>query len=77
MDKESQVRKLVDSVSPRTAHQYKSYGDKYIRWLRDTGILQSEDEGEVLYRDLPLSAQLVHWFLIDTLVRNGGNETEG
>lgn len=76
MDKESQVRKLVDSVSPRTAHQYKSYGDKYIRWLRDTGILQNEDEGEVLYRDLPLSAQLVHWFLIDTLVRNGGNETE-
>lgn len=76
MDREAQVRKLVDSVSPRTAHQYKSYGDKYIRWLREAGLLQQlregeQGEGELLYRDLPLSSYLIHWFLIDTLVRSG------
>lgn len=76
MDREAQVRKLVDSVSPRTAHQYKSYGDAYIRWVRETGLLEQQGEGELLYADLPLSARLVHWFLIDTLVKGKDEEED-
>lgn len=62
------VRTLVDSLSPRTAHQYKSYNDKYIQWLREKKIIQTGVQSSVLYKDLPLSAHLVHWFLLDTLV---------
>lgn len=70
MDRETQLRKLVDSVSPRTAHQYKSYGDRFIRWLRDTGLLGKDEVGdELLYRDLPFSSHLVHWFLIETVFK--------
>ncbi|QLL32998.1 hypothetical protein HG536_0D05200 [Torulaspora globosa] len=82
MEKEAQLRKLVDSVSPRTAHQYKSYGDRYIRWLREREVLErGEVEEEVLYRDLPFSSHLVHWFLIETVVRarehGDGDEEDG
>lgn len=75
MDKESQLRKLVDSVSPRTAHQYKSYGDKFIRWLKDSGqLVEGDVSDELLYKDLPFSSHLVHWFLIETLVRANSDD---
>lgn len=77
MERETQeeLRKLVESVSPRTAHQYRSYGDRYVRWLRERGLLQAgEVAEEVLYRDLPFSSQLVHWFLVETVVRREDGE---
>lgn len=77
MDKDGQLRKLVDSLSPRTAHQYKSYCNKYIQWLKDVKIVAARDsvvvDDSLLYKDLPLSCHLVHWFLLDTLI-SGTND---
>lgn len=73
----TQVRDLVDSLSPRTAHQYKSYNAKYVQWLRGRKIIGSDAEASVLYRELPLSAHLVHWFLLDTLILESGHGQGG
>lgn len=78
MDKDAQLRKLVDSLSPRTAHQYKSYCNKYIQWLKDVKIIAQHSidastvEDSLLYKELPLSCHLVHWFLLDTLISGTG-----
>ncbi|QLQ80096.1 hypothetical protein HG537_0D00960 [Torulaspora globosa] len=78
MEREEELRKLVDSVSPRTAHQYRSYGDRFVRWLREREVLGRGDvEEEVLYRELPFSSQLVHWFLVETVVRDRDDGDEG
>lgn len=61
-----QVRSLVDSLSPRTAHQYRSYCKRYVGWLVERGLLESEPDELVHYHSLPLNNALVHWHLIET-----------
>ncbi|GAV51405.1 hypothetical protein ZYGR_0AD05880 [Zygosaccharomyces rouxii] len=66
-----EIRKLVDTLSPRTAHQYRSYCKRYVEWLVQKGIVEQELREETLdaeqYAKLPISTQLVHWHLIDTM----------
>ncbi|GAV56287.1 hypothetical protein ZYGR_0BB00640 [Zygosaccharomyces rouxii] len=66
-----EIRKLVDTLSPRTAHQYRSYCKRYVEWLVQRGIIEQELREEtfdaVQYARLPISTQLVHWHLIDTM----------
>lgn len=61
-----QLRSLVDSLSPRTAHQYRSYCKRYVGWLVERGLLESEPDELVHYHSLPLNNALVHWHLIET-----------
>ena len=35
-----QIQALVDTLAPRTAHQYKLYHSKYIQWCRDNNLLR-------------------------------------
>lgn len=66
-----EVRKLVDALSPRTAHQYRSYCKRYVEWLVQKGLIERELREEtfdtVQYAKLPISTQLVHWHIIDTM----------
>lgn len=68
---DDEIRKLVDGLSPRTAHQYRSYCKRYVEWLVHRGLIE-KDVGEekldaVEYGRLPISTQLVHWHLIETM----------
>lgn len=76
-----EIRRLVDSLSPRTSHQYRSYIKRYVEWLISKGLLETQDtasdESQTLdvirYSELPISTQLVHWHLIDTFSTGEGS----
>lgn len=71
MSPEDKFQELVDSLKPRTAHQYKTYYTKYIQWCQLNQIIPTPKENSVNsvpYKDLPISAGLIHWFLLDTLI---------
>lgn len=83
MSSEDKFQELVDSLKPRTAHQYKTYYTKYIQWCQLNQIIPTPREkssNSVPYKDLPISAGLIHWFLLDTLItddKSGRNSVEG
>ncbi|CAI4482580.1 CPA_1a_G0021560.mRNA.1.CDS.1 [Saccharomyces cerevisiae] len=71
MSSEDRFQELVDSLKPRTAHQYKTYYTKYIQWCQLNQIIPTPEDNSVNsvpYKDLPISAELIHWFLLDTLI---------
>ncbi|CCF57197.1 hypothetical protein KAFR_0C02040 [Kazachstania africana CBS 2517] len=70
-DLQSQVRKLSDTLSPRILHQYKTYYTQYIHWCQYNKVLVTANDNDPLpYKDVPVSAQLIHRFLLDTLITN-------
>ena len=71
MSPKDKFQELVDSLKPRTAHQYKTYYTKYIQWCQLNQIIptpEDDSRNSVPYKDLPISAELIHWFLLDTLI---------
>ncbi|CAI4063605.1 hypothetical protein SUVZ_07G3710 [Saccharomyces uvarum] len=71
MSSKDKFQELVDSLKPRTAHQYKTYYTKYIQWCQLNQIIPTPEDdstNSVPYKDLPISAELIHWFLLDTLI---------
>lgn len=65
MDKTTQIEQLSQSIAPRTLHQFKSFNTQYVQWCRQNKLV---DQTEIEYGTLPLSAILVHWFLLDTVI---------
>lgn len=72
---EQKVKSLVDSLSSRTAHQYKSYYSKYIKWCEDEKLITTTDKEHVLYKELPISSKLFHCFLLDVFITNSDSTT--
>lgn len=74
------VKELFDSLNVRTAHQYKSYYTKYIQWCLQNNYIQHDYDDDDdspdspdspdLYKNLPLSSQLFHSFILDTIITN-------
>ncbi|SCW02881.1 LAFE_0F16336g1_1 [Lachancea fermentati] len=63
MDAEPQIKALVETLAPRTAHQYKLYQSKYIEWCRSHGLVRSPPASGP-YADVIVTASLVHWFVL-------------
>ncbi|CAI4062539.1 Cbf2p SKDI_07G3860 [Saccharomyces kudriavzevii IFO 1802] len=77
MSSEDKFQELVDSLKPRTAHQYKTYYTKYIQWCQLNQIIPTPEKdsvNSVPYKELPISAELIHWFLLDTLITDDNSE---
>ncbi|KAL3229976.1 Centromere DNA-binding protein complex CBF3 subunit A [Nakaseomyces bracarensis] len=66
--KDNEVRKLMESIAPSTAHQIKSYYMKYVQWCEERNLIQLEEENGVRYDQLPLSPKLVHCFILEKVV---------
>lgn len=66
------VQELLESVSPRTLHQFKTYNAQYVKWCKYIGLVKQEEEQlrdeKELYMNLPLSAYFIHWFLLETFI---------
>ncbi|SCV04542.1 LAME_0H19262g1_1 [Lachancea meyersii CBS 8951] len=67
MDPELQIKALVDTLAPRTAHQYKLYHTKYLQWCRDNRLVRSP-VADHPYKDVIVTATLVHWFILSKFV---------
>ncbi|EDO15168.1 hypothetical protein Kpol_1017p2, partial [Vanderwaltozyma polyspora DSM 70294] len=70
MDVDLQVTNLMGSLSARTANQYKSYYTKYIKWCHSKGFILDTEDTEFVYKHLPVSSNLFHWFLMDDFITN-------
>ncbi|SCU88468.1 LANO_0D02190g1_1 [Lachancea nothofagi CBS 11611] len=67
MDPELQIKALVDTLAPRTAHQYKLYHTKYLQWCRDMKLVRS-GVADHPYKDVIVTSTLVHWFILSNFV---------
>ncbi|SCU83174.1 LAFA_0D02146g1_1 [Lachancea sp. 'fantastica'] len=67
MDPELQIKALVDTLAPRTAHQYKLYHTKFLQWCRDNQLVRTP-VADHPYNDVIVTATLVHWFVLSKFV---------
>ncbi|SCU95296.1 LADA_0G14796g1_1 [Lachancea dasiensis] len=67
MDPELQIKALVDTLAPRTAHQYKLYHTKYLQWCRENRLVRRAETNHP-YKDVIVTAPLVHWFILANFV---------
>ncbi|CEP62915.1 Cbf2p LALA0_S06e06766g [Lachancea lanzarotensis] len=67
MDPELQIKALVDTLAPRTAHQYKLYHTKFLQWCRDNQLVRTP-VADHPYKDVIVTATLVHWFVLSKFV---------
>lgn len=68
MDPHLHIKALVDTLAPRTAHQYKLYHTKFIQWCRDNKLLRRDPGADHPYRDIVVTATLVHCFVLSQYV---------
>lgn len=78
------MQALKDTLSPKTAYQYKTHYTKYVQWCVQSDYVpgrhaemeaavsadSSANETSLLYSEIPLSAVLFHKFALETLVMN-------
>ncbi|CCD26844.1 Cbf2p NDAI_0I02760 [Naumovozyma dairenensis CBS 421] len=78
-DTSSNVQFLLGSISPKIQLQYKYHFAQYINWCRNRNLLDVSQQqqqqqqpvtDEDIYRRLPISCFLIHWFIIDTFIIN-------
>lgn len=70
----SEIRKISESLSPRTLHQYKTFNTQYIQWCGKIDLLQNQNDNSIVsYKNLPISSILIHWFLLDTVITKTTN----
>lgn len=55
------INQLINSLTPKTAHQYKVFHNKYITWAKKLNLVKDDLP---LYTDLPINSQLIHWFIL-------------
>lgn len=67
---EQQVRELVDSLTPRTAHQYRLYHSKYVNWINTRIVAENTAPSpQNPYCGIPITAQLIHLFALSEYIR--------